>query len=606
MGICYLGIAYTRFINKPIFLVEHLFVLAFWIANTAILMMVSREIFIRLHLRFVFISTVVIPTLSWFLLYCIYICSLIGNFCWDSNFTYHQFVHFVPYLFQVTDDFNIPRFLVIGILVIPLTAMAIIYSFGSKEIIMWHWVVKEIFYQLRISRLWLALAVLLWMVSWVNLIMANPTIILFGNFSHDPVVTFFKDSPGSRSMTRERLYWVSKDQQAEKLIRFRVPRVHNVFLFVVDALRADHLPLYGYSRPLTPFLSEFLPKAYFRKIDWGLSDGLETGTGLMSLLTSKEPLCASKLNLTLPDLMTDQGFRSSLILAGDHSGFLSKKSFGRKIDFIYDGGDHPGPDGVFDDKLLVDEVANLMPDDGGYHFFYIHLISVHQAGHLDEKYLQYQPSRNFIDPKFSPTYRVNNDDIQEIVNMYDDRILQMDDIFKKILTLLQQKGYLKDYVAVWTADHGQLLGDRGDFGHGYYAPIGAIHVPMVFFGSKPLPDFPETHFGIQMDIAPTLADLAGIGIPFSWQGQSLLKKRKNPWSYHYTPSERPGEEGAVVYDGPDKLLKYTRVLDPSKDDPGTLFDLDRDPQETRDLVKGFDPNFLAQVRSQAHEHFSVY
>jgi glucan phosphoethanolaminetransferase (alkaline phosphatase superfamily) len=343
-----------------------------------------------------------------------------------------------------------------------------------------------------------------------------------------------------------------------------------------------------------------------REMDWGLSTGLETTTGLLCLLTSKEPKAVSHLNYTLPDFFSNEGFEVSFILAGDHHWQETHKAFGRKVDLFYDGSDHPGPTGICDDDLVLEKVAALKPDDGNYHFFYIHLISVHQAGTLEKRYLRYQPARAFFDPKFRIDYLKTENDLQEIRNMYDDRILQMDAKLKAILSLLRGKGYLKDYVALFTADHGQLLGEKNQVGHGYYASIGAIHVPMIFFSSKPLPSFSQSKFAVQIDMAPTLADLVFQDYPFSWQGQSLLRKRTNPWSYHLSPSARPGEEGAVVYYNSERILKFDRNLRESDDDRGRLYDLKKDPNEMVDLIDGFDPKFLAEIRAKAEKHFTTY
>ena len=190
--------------------------------------------------------------------------------------------------------------------------------------------------------------------------------------------------------------------------------------------------------------------------------------------------------------------------------------------------------------------------------------------------------------------------------MYDDRILQMDGILKQILLTLKAKGYLKDYLAVLTADHGQLLGEKDEYGHGYYVPMNAIHVPLIFFGSKPLPIFPQTRFAQQLDVSPTLVDLAGLKPPSSWQGQSLMKSKINSWSYHLSPSNRPGAEGAVVYFDSDKLLKYSRPLVEFKGNPETLYDLFRDPKENNNLIPNCDPNLLSSFREKANEHFSTY
>ena len=604
MGSLYLAAAYGRLYTNPVFLLEHVLVLSFWVFNTGLVMMATREILVRFHLRFMILPTVVVPVSSWFILYIIYVTALIGNFCWGYNPDCFQIAKFIPNLFNITDAFGIPKAVVVAFFIVPLSAMCMIYFNYARQTAVWHWVLKEVLLLMPRRGRFVALAVSTWVGLFFYVFTGDTSIEHFGNFSHDPIVNFFHSTQVPIAMTKERVFWIQKDMKAEQSLRPHIPKVHNVFLFVVDALRADHLPIYGYTRPVTPYLSGFLPSAHCRKIDWGLSNGLETASGLLCLLTSKEPRDFSHLNFTLPDLLADQGFNTSLILAADHHRFLSRKAFGRKIDFTYDGSDHPAADGAFDDNLVVDEISRLKPDDGGYHFFYIHLISVHQVGVLHEKYLHYLPAQNFISPKLGGVHKISREDIEQINNMYDDRILQADAVLREILTLLKGKGYLKDYVAVLTADHGQLLGDKGEFGHGYFSYPGAIRVPIVFFGSKDLPEFPETHFACQIDIAPTLADLASLTLPFSWQGQSLLRRRLNPWSYHLSPSLRPGAMGSVVDDEADRLLIYSHPL---TGNPGqeTLYDLDRDPREEKNLVEGFDPKLLNEFRAKAWAHFTT-
>jgi membrane-anchored protein YejM (alkaline phosphatase superfamily) len=353
-------------------------------------------------------------------------------------------------------------------------------------------------------------------------------------------------------------------------------------------------------------LGPYFSRTEHRSIQWALSNGLESGSGLMVLSTSKEPLAISHLNYTLFDYFHDQGFKVSLILSGDHKKWLLRNALGQGLDLVHDGSDFPGPQGPFDDQIVLNELGNLGRDDGGRHFFYIHLMSVHQTAPLLDEYARYRPYHNFIDPKYKPGYQKDAEDIQEIVNMYDDRILQMDDFMGKILTLLRTKGYLKDFVGVFTADHGQLLGEKGLTGHGYYPLVGGLHIPLVFFSSQRLPSFDQTHFATQMDIAPTLTDLAGLTPPSIWEGQSLLRKRKDPWSFLLSPTTRPGVGGAVVYGTATKLLKYSRLLDPDKKGPEELYDLDADPEEKNNLVGTFDPKQLGEFREKANQHLGEF
>lgn len=606
MGGFYLAVAFPRFYAQPFFIWEHLIVLSIWVINTAALMLVIREVFHRIRLSLVIIPTLLVPVMSCYLLFMIYILSVLGHFFWDSAPNYKIIMPFIPRLFETADNFDIPRPAIVAALLFPLLTFLIIFQGKSRTMLVWYWALKESYAQLSRPRQWLVLAcfLALWLGPLAAVLTADPSVEKPGNFSHDPVVVFFNKDRSLYPMTKERIFWAQRDHKFDLAMRPHKPRVRNIFLFVVDALRADHLPVYGYDRPLTPFFSKFLETANVQKVDIGLSDGLDTITGTQCLMSSKEPRDMSQFNYTFLDYLSDNGFKTTLILAGGHGWQEEHKSFGKKIDLFYDGSDHPGPLGVCDDELVVDEVANLKPDDGDYHFFYIHLISVHQLALVKDAFLKYQPAKNLNNLVFSGERDLSK--LEAIRNMYDDKILQMDDVLKNVLTSFQQKGYLNDYIAVFTADHGQLLGEKGHYSHGYYADLGGMHIPLVFFGSSPLPSLSDPRFGLQIDIAPTLADMAGLDFPPIWQGQSLIRRRVNPWSYHCSIQTWAGREGAVVYAGPQQLLKYSRALDESDKDPGSLYDLDKDPQETTNLVDQYSPKFLAQMRGLFNEHLYSY
>lgn len=571
---------------------------------TGIIVLAVKEALLRLHLRLSFIPFIVIPTLSFYCLYVIYSASIIGNLAWESPPNYRQILPFLPNLMELADNFNIPRPLVVAFVTGPFVAFLIIFSSNFRGITAWHWSVRETITLASPSRRFLVFLGFLVPIALLSSILSSdPQIRGILSFDGEPIETLFTTQPTLFAMTKERVFWTKKDRDVELKVRGTIPKVHNIFVFVVDALRADHLPSYGYNRPLTPFLSEFLPTANVRQMDIALSTGLDTLTGTVCLQASKEPLAVSQYNYTLPDYLADEGYKTFLILAGDHHWQMNHKAFGKKIDLFYDGSEHPGPGGACDDSLVVDEVANLHPDDGGYHYFYIHLLSVHPLGTIDPKYLQYLPVRNLI---IDNNPFLDDNIVTEIRNLYDDRILQLDDVMRKLLACFQLKGYMNDYIAVITADHGQLLGEKGKYGHGHFADIEAMRIPMIFFSSKPIPPFPETHFGVQIDIPPTLVDIAGLDPLACWQGQSLLRPRENPWSYHLSPYSHEGQEGAVVYYSSQQILKYSRTLEDFEGKPGELYDLEKDPQESNNLVEHFDPVFLGEIRSHALVHLTSY
>jgi glucan phosphoethanolaminetransferase (alkaline phosphatase superfamily) len=390
--------------------------------------------------------------------------------------------------------------------------------------------------------------------------------------------------------------WAQKDAVARKLTQPRIPKYRNIILFIVDALRADHLSIYGYNRPVDPFLSSLMASGRAERVQTAFSNGTESLGGILSTLTSKNVRDISPLNYTLPDLLFENGFRTTLFLSGGHDWYGLKKAEAHSPSLIRDGYDNPGPNGSADDKLLLENAESLPPDDGGRHFFYFHLMSVHQAGYFDEKYRKYAPSQNFIRFEFDPGYNHSPRDDGEFVNMYDDRILQADDIIRQVMECLKKKGYLNNSLGVVTADHGQLLGEHGKLGHGPNPYYGDLRIPMIFFSSAPLPALGGKDFGLQMDLSPTLVDLAGLEIPFSWQGHSLLTQRPPGWSVHRAGVIRPRCEGAVVYHSAHSLLKYSRSLTPGEDPDEMFFDLKKDPQEKSNLIYSLSAPRLQEIR----------
>jgi arylsulfatase A-like enzyme len=278
------------------------------------------------------------------------------------------------------------------------------------------------------------------------------------------------------------------------------------------------------------------------------------------------------------------------------------------LDVFIDGTKHPGPNGINDDRMLVELTNGLKPDDGGRHFICYHLMSVHETGYLQDAFLKYQPVINLATYFFHPDSPGFADEKQGAINMYDDRILQGDAIIGQIMEILRQKGYLTDYVGAFTADHGQRLGEAGQFGHGRFVTRPILRVPLLFFGSKPFPPLVQTHFATLLDVAPTLLDLAGLAVPAFWQGQSLLRDRTKFWTYHFSPSTREGNTGAVVYYDQGKILKYSRPLVMKENLPGleAVYDLNSDPDEKNDLIQTIDPTLLQQMRRQAKDHFVTY
>lgn len=134
-------------------------------------------------------------------------------------------------------------------------------------------------------------------------------------------------------------------------------------------------------------------------------------------------------------------------------------------------------------------------------------------------------------------------EVTQIRDLYDGCTRYFDDCVGKILESLQRTGLDRNTIVIITSDHGDDLYEPGvTLGHGltFNGGLHANHVPLVVHvPGKPPRTIPETVRLI--DIAPTLAELAGVEADPSWQGKSFA-----PWLDGSEPAaHRPfyGETG---------------------------------------------------------------
>lgn len=146
----------------------------------------------------------------------------------------------------------------------------------------------------------------------------------------------------------------------------------------------------------------------------------------------------------------------------------------------------------------------------------------------------------------------------------------------------------RPWVIVFTADHGEMLGD-----HGYFRKCepfeGSANIPFVIAGSPELglkPGVRCTRPVCLEDVLPTLVELAGARSPDAVDGVSLvpvLRGQDAPvrdWlHFEHAPCYSQAQAFHALTDG-----RYKYIWRPSG---GTehLFDLESDPREERDLTR---------------------
>ncbi|ERH00257.1 MAG: arylsulfatase A related enzyme [Haloquadratum sp. J07HQX50] len=117
----------------------------------------------------------------------------------------------------------------------------------------------------------------------------------------------------------------------------------------------------------------------------------------------------------------------------------------------------------------------------------------------------------------------DRDSLQSLLNGYDAEIRYVDQQIGAVLDALRQEGIYDETLIVLTADHGEEFGEHGAYREHWSVYDGTQRVPLII---KPPADEPvsrgeRTDLVVNVDIAPTIADYAGLSMPDSWHGVSL-------------------------------------------------------------------------------------
>ncbi len=372
----------------------------------------------------------------------------------------------------------------------------------------------------------------------------------------------------------------------------------NLVLIVVDALRPDHMGIYGYDRDTTPHLARLISQHPTRIIRGVHSTCGDTACALYSLFSSKFTSEFSLRPFTLHQALRRNGYQMHLLLSGDQTFFYGLKSLYGQVDTFYDG---TQAHGYFlnDDQLVVDRLATMPDFDGKPALFHFHLMSSHILRKPDSVPGRFQPAKRYAlrdsierGPRGVP--------LQTAVNFYDNGVLTADSVISALLERLQQKGYLRDTLVVITADHGESLGEHGLFTHANSVREELLRIPLVMisFGHQPLPAGPPRAIYPQVDIAPTILTELGLPIPATWTGRSI----DAPAGLQFTYFEEHSFAGLIELSDAQHLWKYWVDRRSGTDH---LFDLAADPQENVDRRAAIPASLLYQLSNRARANTSA-
>jgi arylsulfatase A-like enzyme len=343
-----------------------------------------------------------------------------------------------------------------------------------------------------------------------------------------------------------------------------IPRIDgpNIVWVVWDTVRADHLSLYGYSKPTTPHLDMWARGA--RVFENCTSTAGSTIPSHASMFTGLLPTEHGANNQhrrfhdghdSIAEILKGSGYRTYLYSANPNVAMELNFHQGFEVE------EHPWDDQyekeafrILMSKLvpedrsseLLDKVRSqtftkwdikasgelaqrglltwLKSSDKDRPFFaFINYMEAHRP-YLPESQFRkimmtpeqiaasYKVDRSWV-PMWAYTFGVHEYSVDELAltaATYDATLAELDDIFSKLLAALEKSGHLEDTVIILTSDHGEQLGEHHMLDHQYslYDPL--LRVPLIVHYPKAFSPGRESRPVSNFDLFPTLLEVLNI------------------------------------------------------------------------------------------------
>jgi arylsulfatase A-like enzyme len=367
----------------------------------------------------------------------------------------------------------------------------------------------------------------------------------------------------------------------------------NIILISIDALRADHLSLYGYPYQTSPHIDEFAKRSTVFEYAYGLIP--KTSASFASLMTGLHPFIhrtqpnQDSLNekfITLAEALKLRDYSTAAIV--DNSNLSPRYKFNQGFDRYTT---------VWEDRekreestpYITQKVLEFLADPPGKPFFlWAHYIEPHFPYVPPSRFIEDRPEGRTLAEIPSAIIVSNSStavDLQSkeghYLALYDGAIKYVDSEFDKIMSVITKNGSDRNSIIIVTADHGEELGEHNLFyDHGPLAFNSSLRIPLIVF----LPG--ETGRRITypvslMDIYPTLLEKAGLVPPYPIQGKNLFLEKGRGDLFLLAP---PGSRALIS--SPYHLVD---VLPPFVDELGLesvyLFDIYKDPHENENLAQ---------------------
>jgi choline-sulfatase len=347
----------------------------------------------------------------------------------------------------------------------------------------------------------------------------------------------------------------------------------NVVVITLDTVRADHLHCYGNNNIQTPTIDGLAKNGVL--FEKAVAQTPLTQPSHASIFTGTNPnvnnvrdtggFALQPSSVTLATILQRHGWNTAAFI----SSYVLTRIFGFSQGFA-----------VYDDKMsetssgriLATRPANITVDhalswlntlntqSGKPFFVWIHFYDAHQP---------YSPPLQFR--KKYPQ------------NLYDAEIAFQDQQLGRFLDAVKQKSPANKTLIVLLSDHGESLGEHGEYTHGVFLYDSTVRIAWIMVGPGVPKGVRIYQQAREIDLLPTILDLLG-GEPSSVvQGTSMVpafsgKTVPSTYSYEETLYPKINMGWSALFGIHTAHWMYVRAPKPE------LYDLDKDPGELNNVI----------------------
>ena len=369
----------------------------------------------------------------------------------------------------------------------------------------------------------------------------------------------------------------------------------DLIVFLADTFRADNLLAYGADRELAPHIERFA--AANRVYLESRSTSTSTLPAHSSLFTGLYPPQNGIRDLrtrlaeefeTIAEILAARGYRCGAIT----DSVVVSEAYGLEQGFaLFD-------EYIKDPTSTLERARDFLhADDGRPVFLFVQTYRAHSPYHvtketrhefgidLDLRFDDEMKMLADLTPGSVKRPDLSRPEVQARVDnlerLYRAGVRDVDRAFGEFLADLDAFGLSRSGYTIFTSDHGEGFGEHERLFHTGPVFEELIRIPMILAGPGIEPGLEAMPVTL-LDLAPTLAGLAGLRLRDAWVGRSILDPLDMRPIFAYECKEDPTKSTVAMIEGTWKWLHFESELE--SEGLQAFYDLEKDPLELVDLA----------------------